>query len=227
LIWLMEKKRLLLQIGNLPQVNTVRMQAATIKGIDFPQHASLLMADRAYLHDAPLPRTAAAFAKTLETGRQRLAIVAQEFTQFLPGLFQQQLDTRRLLEQTRGAGWEQLLADMQRQLSGLVHTSFLIDTPWPWLIQYPRYLAAIRQRLTRLSSGGLKTELSAAAELQPWLERFEQKVREHQQQRRVDPLLLHLRWMLEEFRVQLFAQKLGTAISVSAAKLEEQIRRIT
>ena len=227
LIHLLEKKRLLTQVGNLPQINNVRMQAATIKGLDFPQHAALLMADRAYLHDAPLPRTNAAFTKTLENGRQRLAIVAQEFTQFLPGLFQQQLETRRLLEQTRGAGWEPLLADMQRQLAGLIHASFLIDTPWPWLIQYPRYLAAIRQRLTRLSSGGLKTELAAMAELKPWLERFEQKVREHQLQRRTDPMLLHLRWMLEEFRVQLFAQKLGTAISVSAAKLDDQLRRIS
>ncbi|MFM7055677.1 MAG: ATP-dependent RNA helicase HrpA [Planctomycetota bacterium] len=227
LIQLLEKKRLLTQVGNLPNANTMRMQAATIKGIDFPQHLSLLMADRSFLHDAPLPRSRPAFDKTLELGRQRLGLIAQEFTQFLPGLFQQQLDTRRQLDQTRGAGWDALLADMQRQLQGLIHPTFLIDTPWPWLIQYPRYLTAIRQRLTRLTSGGLRNELAAAAELQPWLERFDQKAREHQQQRRLDPLLLHVRWMLEEFRVQLFAQKLGTAISISAAKLDEQFRRIS
>ena len=174
-----------------------------------------------------MPRSRASFEKTLELGRQRLGLIAQEFTQFLPGLFQQQLDTRRQIEQTRGAGWDALIADMQTQLQGLIHPTFLIDTPWPWLIQYPRYLAAIRQRLTRLTSGGLRNELAAAAELQPWLERFNQKVREHQKQRRTDPLLLHFRWMLEEFRVQLFAQKLGTAISISAAKLEEQFRRIS
>lgn len=227
LTYLLEKKRLLTQVGNLPNANTMRMQAATIKGIDFPQHLSLLMADRSFLHDAPLPRSRAAFDKTLELGRQRMGLIAQEFTQFLPGLFQQQLETRRLLEQTHGAGWETLLADMQRQLQSLIHPTFLIDTPWPWLIQYPRYLAAVRQRLTRLASGGLRNELSATAELQPWLDRYQQKVREHQQQRRTDPMLLHFRWMLEEFRVQLFAQKLGTAISVSATKLDEQFRRIS
>jgi ATP-dependent helicase HrpA len=156
-----------------------------------------------------------------------MGLIAQEFTQFLPGLFQQQLETRRLLEQTQGAGWESLLADMQRQIQSLIHPTFLIDTPWPWLIQYPRYLAAVRQRLTRLASGGLRNELSATAELQPWLDRYQQKVREHQQQRRTDPMLLHFRWMLEEFRVQLFAQKLGTAVSVSATKLDEQFRRIS
>ncbi|MGV2335002.1 MAG UNVERIFIED_CONTAM: hypothetical protein LVR18_13135 [Planctomycetaceae bacterium] len=60
------------------------------------------MADRSFLHDAPLPRSRAAFDKTLELGRQRMGLIAQEFTQFLPGLFQQQLETRRLLEQTSG-----------------------------------------------------------------------------------------------------------------------------
>ncbi|MFM7833806.1 MAG: DUF3418 domain-containing protein [Planctomycetaceae bacterium] len=33
--------------------------------------------------------------------------------------------------------------------------------------------------------------------------------------------------MIEEFRVQLFAQKLGTAISVSQTKLEEQFVRVS
>jgi hypothetical protein len=32
--------------------------------------------------------------------------------------------------------------------------------------------------------------------------------------------------MLEEFRIQLFAQKLGTAISVSSARLDEHWGRI-
>jgi ATP-dependent helicase HrpA len=40
-------------------------------------------------------------------------------------------------------------------------------------------------------------------------------------------MLQHVRWMLEEYRVQLFAQKLGTAISISAAKLDEQFLRIS
>ncbi|MFN9718501.1 MAG: DUF3418 domain-containing protein, partial [Planctomycetota bacterium] len=55
---------------------------------------------------------------------------------------------------------------------------------------------------------------------------YEQKLRDHHRQRIVDPMLIHFRWLLEEFRIQLFAQKLGTAVSVSAAKLEELWARI-
>ena len=37
-----------------------------------------------------------------------------------------------------------------------------------------------------------------------------------------DPQLELYRWMLEEYRVSLFAQKLGTAISVSPKRLDQQ-----
>jgi ATP-dependent helicase HrpA len=108
----------------------------------------------------------------------------------------------------------------------LIQPNFLVETPWPWLIQYPRYFTGIRQRLLRLSSGGLKTEQSLENDLSPWLARYEQKLKDHQRQQIVDPMLMHFRWMLEEYRIQLFAQKLGTAVSVSAAKLDEQWGRI-
>ena len=71
-----------------------------------------------------------------------------------------------------------------------------------------------------------RRELSLEADFAPWLARFEQTLNDHQRQHRIDAMLTHYRWMLEEFRIQLFAQKLGTAISVSAAKLEEQWTRI-
>ena len=227
LIFLMEKKRVLTQVGNLPSITRTRVLAATIRGMEFTNHLALLMVERAFLQDRAIPRTRPAFEATLAAGRERLGVVAQELTQFLPHLFQQYHETRAALEQAKGPGWEPLLKSMQAQLNGLIYATFLIDTPWPWLIQIPRYLTAIRQRLVRLGSGGLRTELGLEGELSPWIARYEQKVREHQQQRRVDPMLQHVRWMLEEYRVQLFAQKLGTAISISAAKLDEQFLRIS
>jgi ATP-dependent helicase HrpA len=184
------------------------------------------MVERAYLADQPLARTKFSYEKALQRGRERLGTIAQEFVQFLPHLFSQYHETRRALEQTRGPGWDHLLNSMKLQLASLVHPTFLIETPWPWLIQYPRYFQGIRQRLQRLSSGGLKTEQTLESEFAPWLARYEQKLKDHQRQQKIDPMLSHYRWMLEEFRIQLFAQKLGTAISVSSAKLEEQLGRV-
>lgn len=60
------------------------------------------------------------------------------------------------------------------------------------------------------------------AELQRLWNRYEQKAAEHQLQGRVDPELLKFRWLLEEYRVSLFAQQLGTSQPVSAKRLEKQ-----
>jgi ATP-dependent helicase HrpA len=226
LILLSERKRILLQIGNMPQIGQVKLLSSSIKGLELMSHLSQLMVDRAYLAEPPLPRTKASFDKTLQRGRERLGVIAQEFVQFMPHLFQQYHETRRALEQARGPGWDHLLNGMKQQLAVLVQPTFLVDTPWPWLIQFPRYFTGIRQRLQRLSSGGLKTELSLESEFAPWLARYEQKLKDHQRQHIADPMLVHFRWMLEEFRIQLFAQKLGTAISVSSARLDEHWGRI-
>jgi ATP-dependent helicase HrpA len=130
------------------------------------------------------------------------------------------------VESARGPGWESLLEDMRGQLAELVTGTFLIDTPWPWLIQFPRYFQALRQRLTRLGSGGLKTELALQSELGPWRDRWKMFQSGATAAQRVDPVVLHTRWLLEEFRVQLFAQKLGTAVPVSAARLDEHFLRL-
>jgi ATP-dependent helicase HrpA len=38
--------------------------------------------------------------------------------------------------------------------------------------------------------------------------------------------LEELRWMLEEYKVSLFAQELGTAFPVSAKRLEQQLEKL-
>ena len=37
-----------------------------------------------------------------------------------------------------------------------------------------------------------------------------------------DPELIQFRWMLEEYRVSLFAQELGTSLKVSQQRLDRQ-----
>ena len=90
-----------------------------------------------------------------------------------------------------------------------------------WLSQYPRYMKALRTRLERLRGQYEKDRKNMAtlAALQAPLDQALQ----------ARPALLSLcapardfRWMLEEFRVSLFAQNLGTRRAVSAKRLQEQ-----
>ena len=56
--------------------------------------------------------------------------------------------------------------------------------------------------------------------------RYQEFASHHETMGIVDPELEHLRWMLEEFRVSLFAQQLGTAIKVSAKRIEKQLAKV-
>ena len=55
---------------------------------------------------------------------------------------------------------------------------------------------------------------------------YEQQSQMHQQQSIVDPELEKFRWMIEEFRVSLFAQTLGTSMTVSEKRLEKQLGKV-
>ena len=59
------------------------------------------------------------------------------------------------------------------------------------------------------------------ARIQP-RQRYRQRVADHRQRGIHDDQLILFRWMLEEFRVSLFAQELRTSMPVSAKRLQRQ-----
>ena len=227
LILLMEQDRVKRQIDHLPQVEKILQQATAINGMDVKTQLQLLLVERAYLSPPETPRTQKAFEQFKIEGRRRISVVVQEIVQLIPSLFNSHHDTRRVLNSTRIAGSEALIHGMQNHLSTLVHARFLEETPWPWLIQLPRYMACIRRRIDRLNSGGLSTEQTLEADFARYLSRYVQRRQQHAKQNVSDPMLDHYRWMLEEFRVSLFAQKLGTAIKVSGPKLDEHWNKVS
>ena len=98
---------------------------------------------------------------------------------------------------------------------------FQRDTPQPWLAQYPRYMKALRTRLERLSGQYAKDQKYTLL-----LQELSQPLWQAQQQY-VGLLLrceaaMQYRWMLEELRVSLFAQNLGTRQAVSQKRLQQQ-----
>ena len=117
------------------------------------------------------------------------------------------------------------LADARRQLDGLVHHGFLAATPEEAFESLPRYLEALRVRLEKLRRGGAN-DTRRLAEILPLQQRLESKLRDIRARGRRDAELARHRWLLEEYRVSVFAQELGTAFSVSRKKLDEQWSRI-
>jgi ATP-dependent helicase HrpA len=112
-------------------------------------------------------------------------------------------------------------ADMTAQLQALFETKRLVETPTQYLSYYPRYLKALLNRAERLSAQGIKDEKSMAM-LALQLERLAKGKRDYPGLEVLSPEAVQFRWMLEEFRVSLFAQQLGTKLPVSAKRLDQQ-----
>jgi ATP-dependent helicase HrpA len=106
------------------------------------------------------------------------------------------------------------LADIRAQLGGLVYRGFVTATGWQRLPDLPRYLTAIERRLERLTQNpGRDLEQTR---------RIERVQEEYAQLRRELPAtaeLLQIRWMIEELRVNLFAQALGTPYAISEQRI--------
>jgi ATP-dependent helicase HrpA len=115
------------------------------------------------------------------------------------------------------------LADVRAQLDALVFDGFVSRTGPAHLAHLPRYLAAAAERVRALPDNPGRdrqrmTEFEAAAALY-------RDAGGVLPPRGEEPApLVHARWLLEEFRVSLFAQRLGTAEPVSLQRIAAAVR---
>ena len=113
--------------------------------------------------------------------------------------------------------------DVQRQFKWLIYPGFLSCTPWQWLKHYPRYMQGITYRLDKLLSGSGARDsdsLQTITELNyRWLQNIPEK-----DQNPAHQATSEFRWMMEELRVSLFAQPLGTSVKVSPQRCEKLLR---
>ncbi|RZI65740.1 MAG: DUF3418 domain-containing protein, partial [Variovorax sp.] len=95
---------------------------------------------------------------------------------------------------------------------------FIVDTPWPQLQHFARYLKAIVLRLDKLRADPAR-DLAKLSELRPQEQRYWRLVAERKGA--VDDRMLEFRWLLEELRVSFFAQELRTPQPVSVKRLDK------
>ena len=132
---------------------------------------------------------------------------------------------RQLIDDPASRAPPESLADARRQLDALVHHGFLGAAPEDAFASLPRYLDALRVRLEKMRRGGAN-DARRLAEILPLQRRLEAKARDSMERGRSDAALERQRWMLEEYRVSVFAQEIGTAFRVSRKKLDEQWSRV-
>jgi ATP-dependent helicase HrpA len=130
------------------------------------------------------------------------------------------------LDEARAAPVQPAVADMRAQLRGLIYPGFVTATGYRWLPQLARYLRGIERRLDKLPDSPARDAASMAV-AQRAEQAYRETVAELPPARRHDPEVAEVRWLLEELRVSLFAQTLGTRVPVSENRILTALRRLT
>ena len=172
--------------------------------------------------EQPVPRNAGDFEARIAAARGELEPTASRLTESVRALLRAWRPVRAALASVRPQLAPGALADIDGQLAALLPADFLRTTPQPWLAQLPRYLHALGRRLERLPAQA-RRDAELSARVAPFVRAY-QELRERRLQAQSEPSLEQLRWMIEEFRVSLFAQELKTLMPVSAERLAAQLR---
>jgi len=108
--------------------------------------------------------------------------------------------------------------DLREQFDALLTSGFLRELPPARLAHYPRYLKAMRLRAERLRQDPAKDQQRMLQVLPYW-----RAYLQHHAAGADPAALAELRWLIEEWRVSLFAQELKTAEPVSAKRLAKAL----
>ncbi len=181
----------------------------------------LAVADLTFLRDGDDIRDSEALVARWEENRAALHANANRLVKCVGDTLVRAQDVRLALQKLP-ASLAAMRDDMARQLDELLVPRFVSVTPVAWLLEFPRYLHAMQLRLEKQAprDADFTRELGVLWNDFLWLRaRVEAEGRQSSE-------LETYRWMIEEYRVSLFAQQLRTRMPVSAqrlAKLREQI----
>jgi ATP-dependent helicase HrpA len=162
-------------------------------------------------------RTAAAFDARIAGSRGGMGLPAQEISRSVQASLERLNRIQMALPKLAPLA-PLAAADLRAQLAWLVPAGFLLTTPWSRLQEFPRYLQAIEQRLEKLPRDP-RRDAQLAAEIAPLEARYRERIKAERGAK--PPGEDEFRFLLEEFRVSLFAQQLGTRARISARRLEE------
>ena len=183
---------------------------------------------------APVFRTKVEFEICRIKRIERIAGAAAEVGRWLPKFAEANHKVRALLEKTP-ATWSENVRSIREQLTALFQDSLSYHVPWCYVRELPRYLQAIAVRLDRLKSFGPIKDLATDSTATGYWKDCSAQITSLQPSPttlqsvpsgatlRLEPTgpLLEYRWLIEELRVSMFAQQLGTRVSVSPKRLDK------
>lgn len=218
-------KSLRSQVAHLPEIEAAGLRLAHLVPTgELRKQLQDLIARIALVEGRPAVQTRDDWDARSATAGTQIAIAAQEVALWLPQ-FAEAVHAIRLKEESAPQSWHEAIADINDQLSSLLTEGFLSSTAWEHLVEYPRYFKAILGRFDKLTSGGIAKDRKLSEPIREVWDAY-QRLKQSRSDKPSLEQLEKLRWMIEEYRVSVFAQVLGTKQTVSHKRIQEQVKKI-
>ncbi|MBF0276999.1 MAG: ATP-dependent RNA helicase HrpA [SAR324 cluster bacterium] len=166
------------------------------------------------------------FDKALQQSRNKIKGLWPRYKKQLEQVLRQYAETEKDLFKFLGSSsFQEQYKEIRSHLLHLMPPEFIMSIPYIQWRHLPRYLKAVGVRAERLILNPEKDQEKAENLIFYW-NRYrqlqEQRPLGHGQEDNLNDLL----WMLEEFRVSLFAPELGTASPISGKRLDKFLEKL-
>jgi ATP-dependent helicase HrpA len=209
------------KLGGIPSLGQGALAGCAVLRME-PRPLTAALAEAAVRslcqHQSGGIRTAEAFEAAVAQAAPKLYHEVRQLQAALGEAIPKAMEVLARCEGLNGEAFAVSVRDVRDQISALFRVESMARTPARWLMRYPAYLRAAEIRLEKLRQS-VARDGEWMAILTPYLAQLPP----------LDPSLpetLHAnhvvayRWHLEEWRISLFAQQVGTATKVSAKRLD-------
>ena len=206
-----------------PVTERMCLQYAAVDGCaQLREDLLVAVLDRMLGDDPSRIRDEAAFRRLVEQSGPELFSRAQQLALLLGEVLERYSKLARRLEDI-AEKWPAAAEDLALQLAWLVWPGFLRDVTRQRLEHYPRYLEAVAWRLKDLENDPGADE-RRRRQIEPYWEAYQRAVERHGWPG--SDSMERFRWLLEEYRVSVFAQRLGTSEPVSPKRLDRALEAL-
>ena len=166
------------------------------------------------------------FARLAEAARSGLSTLTAQVITGVARVLAEAHEVEVVLARAAAHADEPAFADIRTQFASLIHPCFIGDTGARRLADLTRYLRAIRQRLDKMGAVPVR-DGERMAVVHRVAGAYAETVRALPPARRDGQDVQAIRWMIEELRVSLFAQTLGTPAPVSEKRIRTALARLS
>lgn len=171
-----------------------------------------------------IPRQQHEFEEHRQSLQGGLVGSANEIHGVLEQIISHHHDIRSRLPGLEHKVWQYAVDDIEQQMQSLLGGGFMRRAGADALRQYPRYLRGIVKRIDKLA-GHQQKDSQATEAIRPHIVRLQEIAGGQFENLPRSTLLRDYRWLLEEYRLSLFAQDIGARKPVSPKRLDKAWKR--